>query len=117
MIISWQLLIMLIFSCLFFAWFLYRPVKSGLSDDESNIAINKQRQEELAVDINQGLIDDEQFKVAESEIINTLANELKDKSSNSIEIKTINWSISLFVLLKRSINSHLFSVVPKVFSR
>ena len=53
---------MLIFSCLFFAWFLYRPVKSGLSDDESNIAINKQRQEELAFDINQGLIDDEQFK-------------------------------------------------------
>ena len=99
MIISWQLLIMLIFSGLFFVWFLYRPVKSGLSNDESNIAINKQRQEELAVDINQGLIDDVQFQVAESEIINTLANELKDKSSYSIEIKPMNWSISLFVLL------------------
>ena len=99
MIISWQLLIMLIFSCLFFAWFLYRPVKSGLSDDESNIAINKQRQEELAFDINQGLIDDEQFQVAESEIINTLANELKDKSSHSIEIKPMNWSIAIFILL------------------
>ena len=115
MIISWQLLIMLIFSCSFFAWFLYRPVKSGLSDDESNIAINKQKQEELAVDINQGLIDDEQFKVAESEIINTLANELKDKSSNSIEIKTINWSISLFVLLS-SLSIAIYSQLsPKFF--
>ena len=59
MIFSWQLLIMLILTCLFISWFLYRPIKSGLSQDESNIAINKQRQEELEIDINQGLIDDE----------------------------------------------------------
>ena len=94
MIFSWQFLIMLISTCLFIGWFLYRPIKSGLSQDESNIAINKQRQEELEIDINQGLIDDEQFQVAESEIFNTLANELKDKSSNSIEIKPMNWSIA-----------------------
>ena len=73
MIFSWQFLIMLILTCFFISWFLYRPIKSGLSQDESNIAINKQRQEELEIDINQGLIDDEQFQVAGSEIVNTLA--------------------------------------------
>ena len=95
MIISWQLLIMLIFSCLFFAWFLYRPVKSGLSDDESNIAINKQRQEELAFDINQGLIDDEQFQVAESEIINTLANELIWYALSKMSIESSTFPIPI----------------------
>ena len=53
----------------------------------------------MAVDINQGLIDDEQFQVAESEIIYTLANELKDMSTNSIEIKPMNWSFAIFILL------------------
>ena len=81
MIFSWQLLIMLILSGLFFTWFLFKPVKSGLSHNESNIAINKQRKEELELDINQGLIDDDQFQVAESEIVNTLANELRNNNN------------------------------------
>ena len=99
MIFSWQLLIMLILTCLFISWFLYRPIKSGLSQDESNIAINKQRQEELEIDINQGLIDDEQFQVAGSEIVNTLANELTNNNKASVIIKPINWSIAVFICL------------------
>ncbi len=63
MIFAWQFFIMLISTCLFLAWFFYRPIKLGLSDDDSNIAINIQRQEELATDINQGLIDDEQYQI------------------------------------------------------
>ena len=99
MIFSWQHIIMLILSCLFILWFLYRPIKSGLSAADSNIAINKHRQEELAIDINQGLIDDEQSQVAESEIISTLANELKDSNKDSIAIRPMNWSISIFIFL------------------
>jgi cytochrome c-type biogenesis protein CcmH len=99
MIFAWQFFIMLISTCLFLAWFFYRPIKSGLSDDDSNIAINIQRQEELATDINQGLIDDEQYQIAESEIINTLANELKDNNKDNISIKPMTWSIAIFLLL------------------
>ena len=99
MIFSWQLLIMLILSGIFFTWFLFKPVKSGLSHNESNIAINKQRKEELELDINQGLIDDDQFQVAESEIVNTLANELRNNNKDNIEIKPINWSIAIFLCL------------------
>ena len=78
--------------------FLYRPIKRGLTDDDSNIAINKQKKDELAIDMNQGLIDDEQFKVAESEIINTLATELKN-NRESIAIKPMSWSITLFIFV------------------
>jgi cytochrome c-type biogenesis protein CcmH len=99
MIFSWQFLIMLIMTCLFIGWFLYRPIKSGLSQDESNISINKQRQEELEIDINQGLIDDEQFQVAGSEIVNTLANELTNNNKASVKIKPINWSIAVLICL------------------
>ena len=56
MILSWQFILMIVLSSLFLAWFLYRPVKSNLSDDDSNIAINKQRQAELEIDFNQGHI-------------------------------------------------------------
>ncbi len=99
MIFAWQFVVMLILTCILFAWFLYRPIKPGLSDDDSNIAINKQRQEELARDINQGLIDDDQYQIAESEIISTLANELKDNNNDSITIKPMTWSIATFLFL------------------
>jgi cytochrome c-type biogenesis protein CcmH len=68
---------MIAFSCAFFAWFLFRPISQNISGDESNIAINQQRQDELISDINQGLIADDQYQVAESEIVNTLATELR----------------------------------------
>ncbi len=99
MIFAWQFVVMLILTCILFAWFLYRPIKSGLSDDDSNIAINKQRQEELAADIKQGLIDDDQCQIAESEIISTLANELKGNNRDSIAIKPMTWSIATFLFL------------------
>ena len=114
MIFSWQLLIMLILSGLFFTWFLFKPVKSGLSHNESNIAINKQRKEELELDINQGLIDDDQFQVAESEIVNTLANELRNNNKDNIEIKPINWSIAIFLCLS-AVSIALYSQLSPKF--
>jgi cytochrome c-type biogenesis protein CcmI len=117
MIFSWQFLIMLIMTCLFIGWFLYRPIKSGLSQDESNISINKQRQEELEIDINQGLIDDEQFQVAGSEIVNTLANELTNNNKASVKIKPINWSIAVFICLSALSIALYSAVVTKVPSR
>ena len=99
MIITWQFIVMLFLTALFLGWFIFRPIKRGLTDIDSNIAINKQKQEELTVDINQGLIDEEQFKVAESEIITTLANELKSSNSESIAIKPLSWSIAIFLLI------------------
>ncbi|MEC7596294.1 MAG: c-type cytochrome biogenesis protein CcmI [Pseudomonadota bacterium] len=99
MILAWQFAVMLISTCIFFVWFLYKPIKPGLSRDDSNISINKQRQEELVADVNQGLIDDNQYQIAESEIINTLANELDDNNKGIIEIKPMNWSIASFLFL------------------
>ena len=99
MIITWQFIVMLFLTALFLGWFIFRPIKPGLSDIDSNIAINKQKQEELTVDINQGLIDEEQSKVAQSEIISTLANELKSSNSESIAIKPLSWSIAIFLLI------------------
>ena len=115
MIFAWQFFIMLISTCLFFAWFLYRPIKPGISDDDSNVAINKQRQEELAADINQGLIDDDQYQIAKSEIVNTLANEIKDNNKDSIAIKPMIWSIATFLFLSVFSIAIYSQLYPKMF--
>ena len=115
MIFAWQFFIMLISTCLFFAWFLYRPIKPGISDDDSNVAINKQRQEELAADINQGLIDDDQYQIAKSEIVNTLANEIKDNNNDSIAIKPMIWSIATFLFLSVFSIAIYSQLSPKMF--
>ena len=115
MIFAWQFFIMLISTCLFFAWFLYRPIKPGISDDNSNFAINKQRQEELAADINQGLIDDDQYQIAKSEIVNTLANEIKDNNKDSIAIKPMIWSIATFLFLSVFSIAIYSQLSPKMF--
>ena len=93
MILSWQFILMIVLSSLFLAWFLYRPVKSSLSDDDSNIAINKQRQAELEIDFNQGHIESAQYQEAESEIISTLASELKSSPAKNTTIEPFKWLI------------------------
>jgi len=98
MILSWQFILMIVLSSLFLAWFLYRPVKLSLSDDDSNIAINKQRQVELEIDLSQGHIESAQYQEAESEIISTLASELKTSPAKNITIEPLKW-ITLMALL------------------
>ena len=99
MILSWQFILMIVLSSLFLAWFLYRPVKSNLSDDDSNIAINKQRQVELEIDLSQGHIESAQYQEAESEIISTLALELKTSPAKNITIEPLKWIILMALLI------------------
>ena len=114
MILSWQFVLMIVLSSLFLAWFLYRPIKANLSDDDSNISINRQRQDELELDISQGLIEKSQYQEAEEEIIRTLASELNNNESKNITIKPLIWSMMIFLfvgVLSLSVYSQL---TPKI---
>jgi len=101
MIFSWQMILMIVLSSIFLAWFLYRPIRVNLSDEDSNIRINQQRQNELASDMSLGLIEEAYYQEAEDEIIGTLASELKSIESNNLEIKPLIWSfiIALFIAI------------------
>ena len=113
MILSWQFILMIVLSSLFLAWFLYRPVKLSLSDDDSNIAINKQRQVELELDLSQGHIESAQYQEAESEIISTLASELSSPAKN-ITIEPLKWLI-LIVLSTGILSLLVYSqLAPKI---
>ena len=114
MILSWQFILMIVLSSLFLAWFLYRPVKLSLSDDDSNIAINKQRQVELEIDLSQGHIESAQYQEAESEIISTLASELKTSPAKNITIEPLKW-ITLIALLIGILSLLVYSqLAPKI---
>lgn len=110
MIYSWQMILMIVISSIFLAWFLYRPIRTNLSDKDSNIRINQQRQNELASDMSLGLIEEAYYQEAKNEIIGTLASELKSIESNNLEIKPWMWSfiIALFIaILSLSLYSQL----------
>ena len=110
MIYSWQMILMIVISSIFLAWFLYRPIRTNLSDKDSNIRINQQRQNELASDMSLGLIEEVYYQEAKDEIIGTLASELKSIESNNLEIKPLMWSfiIALFIaILSLSLYSQL----------
>jgi len=110
MIYSWQMILMIVISSIFLAWFLYRPIRTNLSDKDSNIRINQQRQNELASDMSLGLIEEAYYQEAKDEIIGTLALELKSIESNNLEIKPLMWSfiIALFIsILSLSLYSQL----------
>ena len=110
MIYSWQMILMIAISSIFLAWFLYRPIRTNLSDKDSNIRINQQRQNELASDMSLGLIEEAYYQEAKDEIIGTLASELKSVESNNLEIKPLMWSfiITLFIaILSLSLYSQL----------
>jgi len=110
MIYSWQMILMIVISSIFLAWFLYRPIRTNLSDKDSNIRINQQRQNELVSDMSLGLIEKTYYQEAKDEIIVTLATELKSIESNNLEIKPLMWSfiIALFIsILSLSLYSQL----------
>ena len=104
------MILMIVISSIFLAWFLYRPIRTNLSDKDSNIRINQQRQNELASDMSLGLIEEAYYQEAKNEIIGTLASELKSIESNNLEIKPFMWSfiIALFIaILSLSLYSQL----------
>ena len=114
MIFSLQTILMIVLSGIFLAWFLYRPIKESLSDDDSNIHINKQRQNELEVDRSSGLIEDRYFKEAKEEIISTLASELKINESNNLEINPLIWSLSIALFIAILSLSLYSQLAPKI---
>jgi len=114
MILSWQFILMIVLSSLFLVWFLYRPIKANLSDDDSNIAINRQRQNELESDISQGLIEQAQYLEAEEEIISTLASELNNNELKNITIKPLIWSTIIVLFVAVLSLSVYFQLAPKI---
>ena len=95
MIVSWQFVLMIFLSSFFLALFLYRPIKETISHEASNIAINKQKQEELKLDFDHGIIGETQYHEAQDEIVETLASDLSYQYSEEVSTPLFHWSIIL----------------------
>ena len=93
MIVSWQFVLMILLSSFFLALFLYRPIKETISHEVSNIAINKQKQEELKLDLANGIIEKAQYHEAQEEIIESLASDLDYHYSEEVSTPSFRWSI------------------------
>jgi cytochrome c-type biogenesis protein CcmH len=96
---EWQFLLLVLASIGFIAYFLYRPLKFNISDDASNVAIGKQKKQELADDVTKGLMSESLYQEAEDEITHTLASELSQNSGDSIAINPLKWAIALGVVI------------------
>ncbi len=93
--------LMLVISVLWLIWFLYRPLKSNtLNLENSNIALGRQKKEELEQDLQSNLIDEQAFEQAKDEIVQTLSieieqiNDIIDNTQQSIPI----WLIVLILV-------------------
>jgi cytochrome c-type biogenesis protein CcmH len=95
MIFEWQFLLLILASSGFVAYFLYRPLEANISDDASNVAIGKQKKQELADDVAKGLISESVYQEAEDEITHTLAGELSQNSGDVVAINPLKWAIAL----------------------
>ena len=93
MIIFWQFILMILLSSFFLVLFLYRPIKETISHEVSNIAINKQKQEELKLDLANGIIEKAQYHEAQEEIIESLASDLDYHYSEEVSTPSFRWSI------------------------
>ncbi len=97
---------MLAVSFVWVVWYLRYPLKSNnLNLTSSNIELGKQKIAELESDLEQGLIDQDQFVQAKEEISNTLAFELEQEHTaidNKAGISPTAW---LFILLLLPVSS------------
>jgi len=93
--------LMLIGSIAWSIWFLKYPLAdNGLDLQQSNITLGKQRKLELQSDLEQGLIDQEQYDQALEEISSTLALELNQAHVKVSSQSNINiWAGVVIVLL------------------
>ena len=96
---EWQFLLLILASSGFIAYFLFRPLKVNISDDASNVAIGKQKKQELADDVTKGLISESLYQEAEDEITHTLAGELTQNSADTVVINPLKWAIALGVII------------------
>ena len=95
----WPFLLLILTSIVFLAYFLYQPLKVNISDDVSNVAIGKQKKQELADDVTKGLISESLYQEAEDEITHTLANELTQDSGEVVAINPLKWVIVLGAII------------------
>ena len=110
---EWPFLVMIVVSIGFLAYFLLQPLKTNISDDASNIAIGKQKIQELADDVKKGLMSKSMYQLAEDEITHTLASELIQDSSVPVIINPLRWVITLGVIIVfASVSTYAF-LVPK----
>ncbi len=92
--------LMLIVSLAWIAWFLKKPLaNNGVDLRQSNIDLGKQRKAELQRDLEQDLIDQEQFDLALEEISATLAIELTQGAVTTKESKPIGVTIWLVIIM------------------
>jgi len=93
--------LMLVGSIAWTIWFLKNPLAdNGLDLQQSNIALGKQKKIELQNDLEQGLIDQEQFDQAMEDISSTLALELNQAHTKISNQSNVNiWAGVVIVLL------------------
>ncbi|MBC8494182.1 MAG: c-type cytochrome biogenesis protein CcmI [Candidatus Thioglobus sp.] len=92
--------LMLGFSLAWVVWFLKNPLADNDIDlRQSNIGLGKQRKAELQRDLEQDLIDQEQFDLALEEISSTLAIELNQSTTTVKESKPISALTWLIVIM------------------
>ena len=98
--------VMLVGSLAWTIWFLKKPLAdNGVDLRQSNIDIAKQRKLELQRDLDQDLIDQEQFELALDEITTTLAVELEQQS-----VKTSNSENNTLSMLAIVVLLPIFSI-------
>ena len=98
--------VMLVGSLAWTIWFLKKPLAdNGVDLRQSNIDIAKQRKLELQRDLDQDLIDREQFELALDEISTTLAVELEQQS-----VKTSNSENNTLSMLAIVVLLPIFSI-------
>ena len=92
--------LMLIGSIAWSIWFLKYPLAdNGLDLQQSNITLGKQRKLELQSDLEQGLIDQEQYDQALEEISSTLALELNQAHVKVSSQSNINIWVGVVIVL------------------
>ena len=100
--------LMLFASMVWLVWFVYRPLSAGaLNLKKSNIALGKQKKQELEQDLNSDVIDETEFTQANAEIAQTLAIEL-DQEVSVVEAKS--QTSSIWVILAITIFLSVMSV-------
>lgn len=89
---------MLVISQAWLIWFLYRPLKTKYFNIEnSNTELCKQKQIELEQDFQQNLIDKSMLSQAKSEIIQTLAIEIKQTTNHTNSVKE-NQTVAMWLV-------------------
>ena len=102
---EWYFIPLILTSVGFLAYFLYHPLKTHINDDESNIAIGKQKREELSDDLTKDLIDPSLYQQADDEITQTLASELSNGPAEIVDINPLKWVVVMCIVIA------VFSVV------